>query len=286
MQRGEQSIERGELGLRELVELLWAGKLIIAVFAATFGALTVGYALFAMPMYRAEALVQIRDTSAGFSAMRLYAQFGRLAELGGFPGRGDDRALAVATLRSRAVIQSFIAESNLLPKLFADKWDEETREWKTDPEDQPTLWDGYRKFVREILRVAEDNKTGLAAISIDWSDPDEAAQWCTELIARTNSHLRGRAVEEGERSLAYLKEQINKTGLVELQQSAYSLMESELKKLMLAQGADEYALVTVDAAQPPERSERPKRVLIVAVGVFVGIILGMACVLFRHAMKG
>ncbi len=66
---------------------------------------------------------------------------------------------------------------------------------------------------------------------------------------------------------------------MELQRSIYSLIESEIKKVMIANGSDEFAFRVVDPARVPEQRVSPKRALITAVGLFAGLMIGLVLAL-------
>lgn len=277
-----------EIDLRQLIATLWDGKWLIAATTFVSSVIAVAYALFATPIYRAEALVQIRQESkAGGGLSALAAQFGGLADFSGLAGgSGGDRALTLATLKSRVVVQSFIQDNNLLPELFESQWDPETKRWNvSDPKNEPTLWHGYEAFSKGILKVTEDKKTGLVTVAIEWRDPDLAAAWAKELIARTNAYLRDKTILESEKNLDYLRQQVRQTGVVELQQAVYTLVESELKKLMLAKGGEEYAIKTIDPAQAPNLRTKPKRSQIAILGFLLGGFLGVVAVFVRNAIR-
>lgn len=277
-----------EIDLRQLIATLWDGKWMIAATTFVSSAIAIAYALLATPIYRAEALVQIRQESrTGGGLNALAAQFGGLADFSGLTGgSGGDRALTLATLKSRAVVQSFIQDNNLLPELFEKAWDRENKRWKVnDPKEEPTLWHGYEAFSKGILKVTEERKTGLVTVAIEWRDPDVAAAWAKELIARTNVYLRDKTILESENNLDYLRQQVRQTGVVELQQAVYTLVESELKKLMLAKGGEEYAIRTIDPAQAPKLRIKPKRRQIAILGLLVGGFLGVVAVFLRNAFR-
>lgn len=265
-----------DLDLRRLIEAVWDGRWIVlgSTFACTL--IAVVWSLLLTPVYRAEAVVQVRDeTKSGGALAGVAAQLGGLAELvGGLGGTEKDKALTLATLKSRTLIQQFIQDEHLMPVLFEDDWNAAAKNWD-DPEDAPTLWHGHKLFVEDILRVGEDKRTGLVTVAVEWKDADAAAAWVTALISRTNAYLREKALQESEKNLAYLQQQLRHTGQVELQQSVYALVESEMKKLMLAKGYEEYAIRTIDPAQAPKRHFRPNRLLMVASGFIVGAFLGL-----------
>jgi uncharacterized protein involved in exopolysaccharide biosynthesis len=61
----------------------------------------------------------------------------------------------------------------------------------------------------------------------------------------------------------------------------YSLIESETKTLMLANGRVEYAFAVVDPARIPEHRERPKRSLMAATGLALGMVVGVLVAVIR-----
>jgi len=77
--------------------------------------------------------------------------------------------------------------------------------------------------------------SGLVTISIDWKDPELAAEWANNLIVRLNKKLRTLAVTEAESSINYLQEQLQQTSVVDMHQVLYRLIESETQKINVSQ---------------------------------------------------
>lgn len=122
------------------------------------------------------------------------------------------------------------------------------------------------------VRVAHNQRISLVTLAIEWEDPALAAKWANNLVRHVNGRLRAEAVEEAERSIAYLERQLPQTTSVEVQQAIYRLIEAQTKKKMIASTREEYAFTTIDPAVTPERRQRPRRTLLVV----LGLILGMA----------
>lgn len=53
-------------------------------------------------------------------------------------------------------------------------------------------------------------------------------------------------MEETEKSLEYLQDELRKTSMVEVQQSIYRVMETQVKSLMFAKVREQYAFKVVD----------------------------------------
>lgn len=261
-----------EIDLRELALRLWARKGLILLCTAIGAAAAVTYALLATPMFRAEATLSIRDDNQRGGLAAAAGQLGGLADLAGLSVPGSkDKAVAIATLRSRALIEQFIADRKLVEVLLPPAGEGGLLGQK----DAPTVWQAHGTFIENYFKVTEDKKSGLITVSVEWKDPAQATAWVTEIVARANDRLRQVAIQESEKNLAYLEQQAKATNVVEIQQALYRLAEAEIKKLMLARGAGEYAFKTVDPAREPERRFKPKRAIISVVGTFLGGFLGV-----------
>ena len=201
-------------------------------------------------------------------------------------GQGNTKAISIATLQSRVLTESYIRDENLLPVLFIDKWDEKNQKWKIDdPKKIPTLLDGNNLFDKTIRKVSENKLTGLVSLSIRWKDPIQAAKWANDLVTRTNSYLRQLAIEESNRNILYLQQQLKVTSIVEIQQAISNLLGSEIKTIMLAQGNDEYAFHVIDPAVVPEHKVSPKRMLYAVFGLVFGLIVSSLIALAQNALR-
>lgn len=219
-------------------------------------------------------------------ASGLSGQLGGLASLTGISlgGENDRKNEAVATIKSRTLTNAFVSDNDLLPVLFSQQWDPKTKDWREAVSKAPTLWDAYKKIDR-IRRLDEDKKTGLLKLTVEWTDAELAAQWATDLIKRTNQHLRAQAIERADRNIGFLRRQLNETSVIEMRQALYRLIESELKTAMLAQGSEEYAFRVIDPAVVPEEKIWPKRMLLVILGILSGLFLGVFSALVAATLE-
>jgi LPS O-antigen subunit length determinant protein (WzzB/FepE family) len=263
------------IDLVDLVSTLWKRKLIILATTSVFVAAGVAYALLATPIYRAEALlapVEREDVPR-----LLPSGLSGLASLAGVNfGSAADATEAVAALRSRAFIEEFINDKQLLPILFADKWDSSNSRWvDSDPEQWPDVGQGVDFFVEEIRSVDEDAASGLVTLRIEWIDPQLATEWVGNLVERINVRLRARDLADSERRLAYLNEQLAQASLVELRQAIARLIENEIQNIMLAKAEAEYAFRVIDPPRLPREPVAPRRALAVIIAAFVGGTVGV-----------
>jgi uncharacterized protein involved in exopolysaccharide biosynthesis len=269
-----------EIDLAEVWRALIAGRRLILAVTAASTALALALALLLPPVYRAETLLSPVERAEKASSPLL--QFGALEGFAGLGvgAAGGDAAEALATLSSRVFTDAFIREENVMPVLFAGRWDSDEKTWKADVE-VPTAWDAYDLFDRKVRFVSKDVKTGLITLAIEWRDPEVAARWANRLVQRINAERRAEAIREAETNIAYLKEQLAETSLVEMQQAIYQLIEAKIKNIMVARSLDEYAFKVIDPAVAPQEFARPRRVAIVVLGFLLGALAASVAVLVR-----
>lgn len=266
------------IDLSRLWNTLWRGKWTILAVTFLFGAGSVAYALTLTHWYRSDVLMAPAGEESVDSG--LASQLGSLAGIAGIKvNAGGNSREALAVLRSRDFNKQFVRDLNLLPVLFADKWDAGAGEWIGDPDSWPNDSDGARYFSGELRSIAEDRETGLVTVTVEWTDPELAAVWVTEQIRRLNNHMRERALEKAEANLAYLETQLLANNVLSLNQALGRLLEREQQKIMLARGNTEFAFRIIDSAEVAETPFRPRRKLMVIVatvfGGFVGVLLVM-----------
>ena len=97
--------------------------------------------------------------------------------------------------------------------------------------------------------------------------------------------MRQRALKEAETNVEYLQSELESNKLVPVQQSIGRLLETELQKLMLARGSEDFSFRIVDPATPPDKRARPKRTLIVVSAVFLGGVFALLVVFARNAFS-
>ncbi|TDJ32095.1 MAG: hypothetical protein E2O53_12665 [Gammaproteobacteria bacterium] len=270
-----------KISLRQIWQILWRGKQIVIATTIIFALGSVTYALLAKEIFRAEVLL-VPATEQ--SAPMIGGQLGGLAALAGVSTGGRGVVEALAVLQSRKFARDFIEQLNLMPVFFVEDWDAEEGRWReNDPAEAPDIRDGVKFFRENILKVSEERTTGLVTLAIEWTDPGVAAEWAGILVRRLNDRLREGALQEAQTNVAYLQSEMAKTTLATLQESIGRLLESELPKLMLAKGNEEFAFKIVDPAVAPKQRVRPKRALTTIIGTMLGGLLGIFIVLVGHS---
>jgi uncharacterized protein involved in exopolysaccharide biosynthesis len=281
----QNEVEDENFDLYGFLRTLWEGRLIIIVITLTVTAGGVAYAFLATKWYKADVVMVQADESKSLSGN--LAQLSGLASLAGINiGTGGQSETSIAVLKSKELVRSFIGDKNLIKVLLVDKLDPKTGDWKIrDPNKQPDIRDAVEYFQKKICNVAEDKKAGLVTLSITWRDPQVGADWANELAQRVNAKMRDRAMSEAERNIKYLKDEMVATNVTSMQQSIGRVLESEMQKLLLARGNDEFAFKVVDRAVPPRKPIWPQKLFFAGASLFIGVLISIVVVVARREIR-
>jgi len=275
--------------LRDLLVELWMRRWWIVASVVLFTAALTTAALTMTPIYRAQTVLIPNDpNSLSGSLGSPLGQIGGLAALAGVDlGTGNAATQeALAVLESRQFIERFIVDRNLTGKLFPDRWDAQSGQWKVPVAERPTVTTAYKRF-QKITEVTQDKKTGLVTMKLEWRDPEQAADWVNAVVQRLNAEMRSRAIGKAEASVAFLEKELATTSLVGTRDAINRLIEAQIKQRMLASVSEESAFRVVDAALPPERSDpvKPKKFLLMVGGPLLGFIIGVMGVLMFNWVR-
>jgi uncharacterized protein involved in exopolysaccharide biosynthesis len=278
-----------EIGLFEYWNAIWRARLLVACVCVACGAAALCYVFLAKPWYRADVLLVPAETKSAQGLSGQLSSIGGLSGLASLAGiniGGAETSEPLAVLRSREFGSAFIEDLNLLPVFFNSELDARTGRWKSaDARKWPDIRDGYKFFDEEVRKVAEDKKTSLVTLSIEWTDASVAAQWANLLVERLNDRLRRRALTEAEGNVAYLRSELANTNVVGLQQSVGRLLDTELQKVMLARGTKEFAYRVVDKAVAPKWRTKPRRLQTVLLSVLGGATLMVIAVCANYVAR-
>jgi uncharacterized protein involved in exopolysaccharide biosynthesis len=273
--------------LGDLLQAIVRRRVMVISVTALITALATAVAFLMTPVYRAEVvMLPVKDEDSGLKS--IVGQFGGLASLAGvnLPSGGQQEEV-VAILESRAFTAAFIRDRDLLPVLFANRWDADARAWR-DPADEPSLEEAVEFFNTKVRDVGNVEGARIVTLAVEWPDAGLAADWANDLAARLNESVRRRDIARAERSIEYLNRQIEKTQVQEVRRALFRLLENQLKTVMLAQVNDEYVMRVIDPAvvAPADDFVRPKRALIIAVGFVLGLVMAVGLVVWRESVAG
>jgi uncharacterized protein involved in exopolysaccharide biosynthesis len=294
--------EYDEIDLRELFAVLWAGKKLIIGITAVFAIVSVVYALQLPNQYQASTVLAPANQETGGMAGAL-GKLGGLASIAGISlgdGESSEGQIAQEVMRSRSFIEAFIKTNDLAVEILAtngwnsktnqlsiddDLYNIESAQWVRQPPRgksvQPSGWELFEAFT-ERYSVAQDKKTGLVTVSVEYYSPLLAKEWTEKLVDAINLHMQSRKLQQVNRNIAYLEAQIAATPIADMREVFYIIIEEQIKNKMLAQASPEYVFETVSPAMVAEEKSTPKRALICILGTMFGGMLSVLWVLIRY----
>lgn len=275
-----ESVADDVIDLRVLCRRLVARRRLVVAIVALFTAGFAAASFLMTPVYRATAVLAPAGTQSSGRGLLNSAlgELGGVAALAGINvGTADPQTEeALAVLKSRELTESFVREWNLMPKLFARRWDATNHRWKASWfGSPPTPAKAFEQFERHIRSVTSDKKTGLVTLQIDWKDRKEAAEWANELVRRVNEEMQSRAIAEADASMAYLGKEAQAAQTVTERDAIGRLMDTQIKQRMVATVSREYAFRVVDKALAPDEDDpvKPQKAVLIAEGFLLGAIV-------------
>lgn len=270
-----------DISFNQLVSMMLAGWIRILVGAIVTGAIFLAVALSSNKVYESSVVLFPQESSTSSGLMSQLGQLGGIAGLMGLNlGGSKVRDESLAVLRSRAFVSEFIQRNELLPQLSKAK---------ALPFTTPRvlkMQDAIDYFESKVRTIYDDKKLGIVRITLRWQDAETAANLANDMARQLNLKVRGQVIQEATDNIAYLRSELEKSQLVSLSQAIGSLLEGELKRLMVARGGEEYAFRVLDPALPAIRQVWPRPVFMAALGIVIGGMLAFLSLLLPHLLSG
>ena len=278
-----------DLRLDQLFRMLWHRRLIIGAASVIGSLAAIALSFLLTPTYSVQAVLAPVATSGSIVDSMVKSGLGGLASFaGGALTPSDDQSdEAFALLRSKKLTGELIERQGLLPELFHKKWNSKKGTWNVArASDVPTLWDGIERF-DDILTISRDRMTGLVTVSVNWRDPEMASNWVVSLVSLVNSSMRDRSIREAERNLAFLNKQLADDLAVDMRQAVFSIIETQMKTLMLAKGREDYSYRIIDPPMTPDLDNPtfPNRPLFLVIGALIGFGVASVWVLYHSTRR-
>lgn len=273
----EQEIIPNTIGLIDIVRTLLKRKKIILISIFGFLLIAVVFALVVTKQYKSVLLaLPVADEEQSASA-----KLGGFASLLGGASKGDRSQFSFETLKSRDFAGKIIVKHDLMPEILPDRWDSEKKSWILDDNGKPpSLSLAITVFQENNLSIEIDQKTGLITLEVTWSNAQKAAVIANDFIDVANQFLREKAIIDSKSSMQYLKDQIAETQEIEVKEMLYGLVQKELQITKVAQSKQDYAFEVIDPAVPADYAAKPKKKLIVVIGVMTGTLFGILIAFF------
>jgi len=303
---GDMSQE-DEIDLMELWRVAWAGKLFIVSFVV-FCTLIAGVVSFAfLPrMYKSSAtLIPVKQEKSTFGS--LGGLLGNLPLPISLPGQGTSNIMSF--LESRTLKERLISKYNLLPVLYSDLWDSETKSWNIDdPIKKPTMIKAIQEEALDVFfSVSQDRRTELITISWSAEEPAFSALMLERVIDELTFFLENEYVSDARREREFVEQQLvtakedleywdrqvpsEKLKLSEITRERYASQtvytelrkQLELAKINEAKKLDTFEIL--DKPYVPEKAYKPNKLKIIVLTFVVSFFMALLGIYFLNYIR-
>ena len=205
------SVEDDTIDLMELLTTLWRYKWLL-ILLPIFGIIGSYTAVQFLPVEYQSRVTFLQISGNGGSTD--LGKFGALASLAGvsLPEKSSDMLTdkIEVVLKSRGFAEQIVKEKELLPIIFSDIYDPETKTFNiVDPElGPPKPLDGAGAIMG-ALELGETDE-GAKFIEVSWDDPVIAADLANYTLKALEIYLSQNTLTAGQKNLQFIEKQLGK----------------------------------------------------------------------------
>jgi len=205
------SVEDDTIDLMELLTTLWRYKWLL-ILLPIFGIIGSYTAVHFLPVEYQSRVTFLQISGNGGSTD--LGKFGALASLAGvsLPEKSSDMLTdkIEVVLKSRGFAEQIVKEKELLPIIFSDIYDPETKTFDiVDPElGPPKPLDGAGAIMG-ALELGETDE-GAKFIEVSWDDPVIAADLANYTLKALEIYLSQNTLTAGQKNLQFIEKQLGK----------------------------------------------------------------------------
>jgi LPS O-antigen subunit length determinant protein (WzzB/FepE family) len=295
-----------EIDLKDLFFTLWSGKIyivlisIISVFLASF------YLQSAERKYSVEYnLKPVGETknSPGLSGL------GGFASIAGIQlptSSNNDFSIFKELINSIEVSEVIFENNKIITEVFNSEWDETLNEFSSPTRSKIQIFVSEVKklltgnikidymppnptrlaiFIDNNIQIREDNETGFLKFTSETSKPELILLLILEATKATDKIMRQRYIDFSTEPLAFYKDKLRTARSREHREALAELISKEEQKLMFASKGKHFIAEPYIKPTISLYPTAPMPKLILAISLLLGLLLGAALVLMRHAIK-
>jgi len=295
-----------EIDLRDLFFKLWGGKIYIIIISITSVFLASFYLQSAERKYSVEYnLKPVGETKSSPS----FSGLGGFASLAGIQlptSSNNDFNIFKELITAPEVSEIIFENKKIIRDIFRSEWDEtlnnysrplkskiqiflsDAKKLLTGNIDVNYMPPNPRKlaiFINKNIQIGEDKDTGFLKLKSETSKPELMLSLMIEATKASDKIMRQRYVDFSTEPLAFYKDKLRTARSREHREALAELISKEEQKLMFASRgkyfiAEPYINPTISL-----HPTAPKPKLILTLSLVLGLFLGAALVLMRHAIK-
>ena len=283
-----KNYNQDDIDINSLFKFIWNKKIFIFFFSFICSLILLVYALNLSPRFKSEILLKPANVP-GLQGSKPSNMTG-LASLasGSFNLNQEiDKSVeAIKIMQSRYFVRKLSERDLFLPYLYAGTaWDPstnkvifdrsiynpDTNKWLIDLKKPPHENNVYKNWRRDF-KIKMD-KDGFIFASFAHSSPFVSKTVLEWAISDINLNMKVSASLDANESLRFLEENLADVDSTEIRNIFYSLMQEQIRVIMLTKSSSEFVFKTIDPAFKPQQKYRPLISLIVIIGTFLSAFI-------------
>jgi hypothetical protein len=295
-----------EIDLRDLFFTLWGGKIyiilisIISVFLASF------YLQSAERKYTVEYNLKPVGETKNSSGLSGLGGFASLAGIQLPSSSSNDLNIFKRLINSVEVSEIIFENKKIIKDVFISEWDETLNNYSRPPKSKIQIFVSDAKklltgnidvnymppnprrlaiFINENIQIGEDKETGFLKFTSETSKPELMLSLIIEVTKASDKIMRQRYIGFSTEPLAFYKEKLRTARSREHREALAELIGKEEEKLMFASKGKHFIAEPYINPTISLDPTAPKPKLILVLSLVLGLFIGSAFVLMRHAIK-
>ena len=293
-----------EIDLRELFLALWRGKHIVflvsilAIVCASF------YLRGSERKYSIQMVLKPVVAEASGPSLSGFSGLASLAGISLPSSSGTDFTTYKKLIFSEEVAERIFPNKELVVELFGGEWSSDTQSFEAPRSGDigklknrvKLLLTGAEKgkyippnpkrlsmLMTGIFNISIEKSTGFISITAETSNPDMILELISNATQETDSLLKERFFASAEDTLEFYYQKLLTSRSPEHREALAKLISAEDQKLMLASKSSNFVAEPLTMPSVSLYPTSPKSRVVLALGFVLGISLGAAIVLGRHA---
>jgi hypothetical protein len=295
-----------EIDLRDLFFTLWDGKFyiilisIISVFLASF------YLQSAERKYSVEYNLKPVGETKNSPSLTGLGGFASIAGIQLPTSSNNDFNIFKELITSVEVSEIIFKNKKSTKEIFRSEWDETLNNYSRPPKSKIQIFVSDAKklltgnidvnymppnprrlaiFINKNIQIGKDKDTGFLKFTSETSQPELILSLIIEATKASDKIMRQRYIGFSTEPLAFYKNKLRSARSREHREALAELISREEQKLMFASKGKHFIAEPYMKPTISLHPTAPKPKLILALSLVLGLFLGAALVLMRHAIK-
>jgi len=295
-----------EIDLRDLFFTLWRGKIYIIFVSIIFVFLASFHLQSAERQYSVEYnLKPVGETESTPS----FSGISGIASLAGIQLptiSNNDFHIFKELITSPEVSEIIFENKKIIREIFGSEWNETLNKYSRPPKSKIQIFISDAKklltgnidvaymppnprrlaiFISKNIQIGEDKETGFLKFTSQTSKPELMLSLIIEATKASDKIMRQRYIDFSIEPLAFYKEKLRTARSREHREALAELISKEEQKLMFASKGKHFIAEPYINPVISLHPTAPKPKSILALSLVLGLFLGVALVLMRHATK-